>query len=242
MTTLTLRYRERRHMTIKVYDLCGAEDRRFSPFCWRIRLALAHKGLNAEFEPMFFTQKDKIAFADSKTVPVLVDGDTVMNESWDIADYLEKTYPEGPSLFGGEAGRAVTGFINAWTNSTLHPALIMGVLPDIHDRLDRMDHAYFRESREKRFGMTIEAMRESQSDALTRCDGSLTPLRTILKSEEWIAGDAPAFADYLIFSAFQWCRIMSPAEIVKAGDPIYDWRVRMLDLFDGLGRRFEPAS
>ena len=79
-------------MTIKVYDLCGAEDRRFSPFCWRIRLALAHKGLNAEFEPMCFTQKDKIAFADSKTVPVLVDGETVMNESWDIADYLEKTY------------------------------------------------------------------------------------------------------------------------------------------------------
>ena len=242
MTTVTLKYRERRQMTIKVYDLCGAEDRRFSPFCWRIRLALAHKGLDAEFEPMCFTQKDKIAFADSKTVPVLVDGETVMNESWDIADYLEKTYTEGPSLFGGDAGRAVTGFINAWTNSTLHPALIMCVLPDIHDRLDRMDHAYFRESREKRFGMTIEAMREAQSDALTRCDGSLTPLRTILKSEEWIAGDAPAFADYLIFSAFQWCRIMSPAEILKAGDPIYDWRERMLDLFDGLGRSFEAAS
>ena len=94
-------------MAIKVYDLCGADDRRFSPFCWRIRMALAHKGLDAEFEATHFTEKDKIAFADSKTVPVIVDGETAMNESWDIADYLENNYPEKPSLFGGDAGRAL---------------------------------------------------------------------------------------------------------------------------------------
>ena len=229
-------------MAIKVFDLCGADDRRISPFCWRIRMALAHKGLDAEFEPTHFTEKDKIAFADSKTVPVIVDGDTAMNESWDIADYLENTYPDRPSLFGGDAGRAVTGFINAWANSTLHPGLIVCVLPDIYDRLDPVDLDYFRESREKRFGQTIESMRDGQADALEKCVRVLTPLRTILKSEEWIAGDAPAFADYLIFAAFQWCRIMSPAEIVKPGDPIYDWRERMLDLFDGLGRGFEAAS
>ena len=36
-------------MTITMYDLAGAEaDRRFSPFCWRTRMALAHKGLSAE--------------------------------------------------------------------------------------------------------------------------------------------------------------------------------------------------
>ncbi len=102
-------------------------------------MALAHKGLEAKFEPMRFTEKDKIAFAHSTTVPVLVDGNVAMNESWDIADYLEETYPDKPSLFGGEASRAVTGFINAWTNSTLHPALIMCVLADIYDRIEPMD-------------------------------------------------------------------------------------------------------
>tara|TARA_Y100000739_G_C20475681_1_gene403492 strand:+ start:29 stop:718 length:690 start_codon:yes stop_codon:yes gene_type:complete len=228
-------------MTIKVYDLCGADDRRFSPFCWRIRMALAHKGLEAKFEPMRFTEKDKIAFAHSKTVPVLVDGNVAMNESWDIADYLEETYPDKPSLFGGEASRAVTGFINAWTNSTLHPALIMCVLADIYDRIDPMDVHYFRESREKRFGKTLEEIRGGQTAALEQCNQALTPLRTILKSEEWIAGDAPAYADYLIFAAFQWCRIMSPAEIIKTGDPIFEWRERMLDLFNGLGRNFKAA-
>ncbi|MBO89149.1 MAG: glutathione S-transferase [Rickettsiales bacterium] len=229
-------------MMIKVYDLCGAQDRRFSPFCWRIRMALAHKGLEAEFEPMRFTEKDKIAFAHSETVPVLVDGNVAMNESWEIANYLEETYPDRPSLFGGEASRAVTGFINAWTNSTLHPALIMCVLTDIYERIDPIDVHYFRESREKRFGKTLEEIGKGQSAALEQCDRTLTPLRTILKSEQWIAGDAPAYADYLIFAAFQWCRIMSPAAIIKAGDPIFEWRERMLDLFDGLGHNFESAA
>ena len=38
-------------MAITLYDLAGAEDdRRFSPYCWRIRMALKHKGL--EFETL----------------------------------------------------------------------------------------------------------------------------------------------------------------------------------------------
>jgi len=33
-------------MTITLYDLAGAEaERRFSPFCWRTKMALAHKVL-----------------------------------------------------------------------------------------------------------------------------------------------------------------------------------------------------
>ena len=33
-------------MTIIMHDLAGADpDLRFSPYCWRIRFALAHKGL-----------------------------------------------------------------------------------------------------------------------------------------------------------------------------------------------------
>jgi hypothetical protein len=33
-------------MGMQLYDLAGAEsERRFSPYCWRIKLALMHKGL-----------------------------------------------------------------------------------------------------------------------------------------------------------------------------------------------------
>ena len=34
-------------MTITFYDLAGGDGRRFSPFGWRVRMALAHKGLEA---------------------------------------------------------------------------------------------------------------------------------------------------------------------------------------------------
>ena len=42
-------------MTIEMYDLVGLEDRRFSPFCWRARMALAHKGLDHVATPVGFT-------------------------------------------------------------------------------------------------------------------------------------------------------------------------------------------
>ena len=49
-------------MQLKMYDLCGADkDRRFSPFCWRIKMALAHKGLDTEFIPWKFTDKEALA-------------------------------------------------------------------------------------------------------------------------------------------------------------------------------------
>ena len=46
---------------MKLWELAGAEDDRlFSPYCWRIRMALAHKGLKAESVPWRFTQKSAI--------------------------------------------------------------------------------------------------------------------------------------------------------------------------------------
>jgi hypothetical protein len=77
-------------MTITLYDLAGAEaDRHFSPFCWRARMALAHKGLDVETVPCRFTEKDKLPQPNVGRVPVIVDGDRVVRDSTAIADYLE---------------------------------------------------------------------------------------------------------------------------------------------------------
>ena len=228
-------------MTRKVYDLCGADDLRFSPNCWRIRLALAHKGLETEFAPWNFTDKEAIAFSGSTTVPVLVDGEETIVGSWNITCYLEDSYPDTPSYFGGEAGRAVTGFINAWTDSTLHPALVRCIVTDVHERLDPVDQDYFREIREARFGKTLEEMRDARAEFIEALEPALKPLQTILHYEAWISGDAPAYADYLVFGAFQWARLVSPVELLKKDSPISGWRERMLDLFDGLART-QPAA
>jgi len=104
-------------MAIKMYDLAGSDNnRRFSPFCWRTKMALAHKGLEVETIPWHFTEKNIIAFVGSERVPVIVDGSRAVKDSWAIANYLEDTYPGRPSLFGGGAGRALSRFYNTWAD------------------------------------------------------------------------------------------------------------------------------
>ena len=90
-------------MPLKLFELVGTDNARpFSPFCWRTRMALAHKGLSAESIPWCFTEKHAIAPHQSEKVPVLLDGETSVVDSWVIANYLEDSYPDRPSLFGGE--------------------------------------------------------------------------------------------------------------------------------------------
>ena len=139
-------------MAITLYDLAGAEaDRRFSPFCWRTRMALAHKGLEVETVPWRFTEKDRLPQPNGGRVPVIVDGGQVVHNSSTIAEYLENRYPDRPSLFGGETGRALTRFVQNWVETVLQPGLIGFVVLDIHRHVGPEDQAYFRQSREERF-------------------------------------------------------------------------------------------
>ena len=105
-------------MTLRLYDLAGAQpERRFSPYCWRIRLALAHKNLPVETIPWRFTEKAEIAASGQTLVPVLVDGDRRIADSWTIANYLEDTFPDSPSLFGGASGRDLTRYYSSSADS-----------------------------------------------------------------------------------------------------------------------------
>jgi len=221
-------------MARKLYDLLGADNRRYSPFCWRIKMALAHKGLDAENVPCGFTEMEKVAFSGGKTVPVLVDGNTQVRDSWAIAEYLEETYPEAPSLFGGAKGQALARFVSHWCDTTLHPAIFMLIVADIFDVVRPEDQAYFRESREKRIRMTLEEARAGREKWAPRLAAALAPLRAQLDSYEYIAGAAPAYADYIVFGAFQWARCSSPQPLL-AGEPVIAaWRDRMMGLFDGM--------
>ena len=137
----------------KLYDLAGADpELRFSPYCWRTKLALAHKGLTAETIPWRFTEKAEIAFSGQQFVPVFVDGEKILSDSQAIAEYLETAYPDAPSLFGGPHGQALTVFVRRWTEGVLHPALVKILVPDIFKLLHPKDQGYFRESREAKLG------------------------------------------------------------------------------------------
>ena len=220
---------------LKLYDLAGAEsDRRFSPYCWRIKMALAHKRLEVETIPWRFTDKDKIAFTNQGRVPVLVDGERWINDSWAIAVYLESTYPERPSLFGGGAGQALSRFHASWADSVLSPSLLKLVVLDIWKHVAPQDRDYFRKSREERLGKTLEEVVAEREATVLLFRDSLMPLRLVVNAQSFLGGDAPLYADYAVFGQFQWCRCISDFKLLAADDPVYAWRQRMLALFDGL--------
>jgi glutathione S-transferase len=224
-------------MTLRLYDLAGADpNRRFSPYCWRIRLALAHKRLPVETIPWRFTEKAEIAPSGSKTVPVLVDGDRWIADSWTIANYLEDTYPDSPSLFGGAVARRLTRHY-----SSLADALVTTIFPfialDILERVADRDREYFRASREQRVGKTLEAFVANRDAGLAGFRAGLAPLRSTLKVQPFFGGDEPLYADYALFGQFQWARCISPFALLEEGDPVKLWRDSLLDRFDGLARK-----
>jgi glutathione S-transferase len=235
-------------MTLRLYDLAGADPNlRFSPYCWRIRMALAHKGLAVETIPWRFTDKAVIAFSGQGRVPVLVDSattsgsDKVVSDSWSIAEYLETAYPDRPSLFGGASGHAMARFINAWADSVMAPGLARLVVGDVIHCLDAKDKEYFRTSREQRFGMTLEALRAERDKHLAPFRQNLQPLRGMLAAQPYVGGDAANYADYIVFGGFQWARCVSAYALLEPDDPVVAWRDRLLDAFAGLARNAPRA-
>ncbi|WP_213738190.1 glutathione S-transferase family protein [Bradyrhizobium sp. dw_411] len=222
-------------MSLKLFELVGADATRpFSPYCWRTRMALAHKGLGAETIPWCFTEKQAIAPHNSEKVPVLIDGETSVSDSWAIANYLEDRYPDRPSLFGGEGGRAMGRMINWWGDLVTVGTLAALIVADIPALLKPMDATYFRQSREARFGKTLEELAAARDTSVEGFRRALDPLRLTLRSQPFLGGAKPNYADYIVFGGFQWARVVSPFKLLAENDAVYAWREKLLDAFDGM--------
>ena len=224
-------------MAIQIYDLAGAEDdRRFSPYCWRVKMALKHKGLDFETIAWRFTEKDRIAPFGASTVPVLVDAGRTVVDSFVIAEYLDEAYPSRPGLFEGSEARALALFFSHWSVRAVHPALMRVIVLDLFASVAEKDRAYFRESREKRFGVTLEQLAADPARKLAEFRATLEPVRPVLAQNQFLSGKGPGFADYILFGTLQWARCISPIRLLESDDPLYAWRERLLDLWGGYAR------
>ncbi|WP_136658735.1 glutathione S-transferase family protein [Nitratireductor sp. XY-223] len=230
-------------MTITLYELTGRDAARpFSPHCWKTVMSLAHKGLEFERSPVPFTGVPEVENRFGKTVPVLRDGDRVISDSFDIALYLEEAYPDRPTLFAGEGGIALSRFVEAWTMTQIHTTIGGRLLLDIHAMLEPQDQAYFRQSREARFGKSLEEVVEAGAERVREFAAKLEPLRLMLGRQPFIGGEGPLFADYIVFGAFQWARVCSAEQLLEPDDPVAQWFGRCLDLHGGTGRSVAAAA
>jgi len=213
-------------MALVLHDLTATQDRRFSPYCWRTKLALAHKGLDFETRALRFTDIDGLNPGGPRlTLPTLDDSETRVTDSWAIVEHLEAAYPDAPSLF--PTGREVARFVQGWTDAVLHAAGIRVVLLQVLETLDAENQAYFRENREARFGMTLEAFAGEREPALKAFRQALQPMRAVLAKQPFLAGAAPAYADYIPAGAFLWAETVGETGLLEPGDPVGPWLSRV---------------
>ena len=74
---------------------------------YRVRIALALKGLRYDYLPVYLVKNEQLqppfsALSAAQLVPLLKDGDATLSQSLAIIEYLDETHPE-PALLPGNA-------------------------------------------------------------------------------------------------------------------------------------------
>jgi glutathione S-transferase len=224
-------------INVRLYELVLDNGRSSSPFVWRIRFALAHKGITYETVPVGFTEIPAAFGGRFKTLPVIEHGDTLMAESWDIAEYLDRAFPDHPALFKSPSELALVRLSDAWFSSEIMRKMFGIYVLDIHDAARPEDRAYFRRTRELRLkGARLEDHTADRASRLPALRDALNPLRAHLSRFPYLGGAAPNYADYIALSGFLWVASVSTLPMLAHDDTLRAWLDRSFDLYGGLGR------
>jgi len=232
--------------TIKLYDLVLASGVTLSPFVWRTKLAIRHKGFSIDDVETSYMGIRRMLDGTYTRLPVIEDDGLVIKDSWDIAEYLDRTYPDRPLLYRSQAEKNFGKFIDGWMWRTIvHPWFTCFTLDQVK-LVHEEDVAYVLNAHQNHIfkGKPLEEVVAGKEQRLEEARPLLDPLRAILKDSKWLAGDEPNQIDYLVLSLFLWCASLASAPPLAKDDPLWNWLNRGFDLFDGIGRdpRLNPLS
>jgi glutathione S-transferase len=59
----------------------------------------------------------------------------------------------------------------------------------------------------------------------------------MIKNNKFFTGSKPMYCDYIVFGFFIWARNSSKKQLLDKYDILWNWRERMLDLYDGFARK-----
>lgn len=221
-------------MSIQLYDLAAADPRiQFSPYVWRIRMALLHKGLEFEVLPWRFSDRSATAASGHTTVPVIKDGDRWVGDSWAIAHYLDERYPDRPALISGTQSETLAHLVSAVCRTQIFPAAAPIAVLQVYRILDAASQTYFRESREKRFGKRLEDMHADENIGPAGLAAALAPFEEVLGARNYLNGGNPAYPDYLLFGVLKWTDIVSSYPPLELSSAVGRWFTRLQGMYDG---------
>ena len=159
-----------------------------SAYCWRVLLALEHKGLEYRSHLLKFDQQEHqapqmLAMNPRGQLPVLRDGDYVVFESVGILYYLDRKYPE-PAIFGRspEEGGVIMRVICEY-QAYAEPSLMQIVRPLLYGREPASGVA------------TTEAM----VAAMQRVASEARTIERRLAQSDWVVGEKFSATDMVIY-------------------------------------------
>jgi glutathione S-transferase len=217
-------------LTLYLYDLSNSTGVSTSPYGFRIHEALHLLSIPYETELLSFSQVALMFSNTHKTVPVLVDGDREIGDSWVIANHLAKNHDPDNLLFGGAGGYPLACFITRWVDACIMGALNRIIVKDIHDSIHQADQAKYRETQETRYGQSLETLHSTGGAGLIDFQVSLYPARQAIKEHPYLGGESPNYADFTLHSVFRWSRLTSKTELLRPDDRLRSW-IRRMDVW-----------
>lgn len=224
-----------------LYDLAAKNrDVRFSPFCWLAKYALNHKQVAFDTVALGFLPKTDYPDQDYGKLPMLQINDELIKGSDTIVAWLDENIAEHP-LIEDEKAHARVDQANEWLQQTLFPALGPLLFTRVAKSISDVDRDYFVTTREKRFGISLDALAQTpgQADKASQASRSLADM---LDGDPFLSGKNPALADYLAVSPYLWQRSITSQHLYEMAPAAQSWLERMLDLHDGYGRSAKSAE
>ncbi len=218
-------------MTIQFYELAGENtDIKFSPFVWRTRMALLHKGL--DFESHAWQFKDRTS-TEHKTVPAIYDNGKMISDSFEIAKYLDAQYPDKPTLMNGAEGEAHAQLVSAICNNLIFfTAVTMAIYP-VSQILDNESAPYFLETREGKFGKKLSEINADDRDAAKEnLKKGLAAFEDTLGISDYLGGEKPTYADYTLFGVLKWIDVVAYRPVDDSSN-VGKWFDRISNLYNG---------
>ncbi|ORX75224.1 hypothetical protein K493DRAFT_321732 [Basidiobolus meristosporus CBS 931.73] len=216
---------------IVFYELIGHKDSTelFSINTYKTHLALGYKGIPFKVVPLtlaevpqtiseVFKSTSKVLGLSSgvvATVPVIHDlnTDTVVQDSWRIAEYLEDTYPQKPILHNQP-------YLQLFVHDLITRELCLNELPlilsGVLNKFDQPSAEYFRAKREKAFGKKLEEIvattTEEQAVCISKLRQLIIPYRESIKKSGGYLGDKnnAGHADFYLAGALNLANYAKP--------------------------------
>lgn len=97
-----------------------------SPYARKILVALDHKGVDYEIDPIvpFFGTDEFTEVSPLRRIPVLIDGDLVLNDSTVIAEYIDERWPAPPLMPRSPEDRGKARWMEEFADSRLGDLII----------------------------------------------------------------------------------------------------------------------